>query len=160
MSEIADSANVGVGTLYRHFPTRERLLAALSHRSFDLVLAHARSAASDERPAIESIGRFFEQTIKRREELVMPLHGGPVMLDGETRALQRQIRVVLGQVLARGREDGTILMDATPEDIIIAGAVLAQPLPHVQDWNRVARRLARVFLAGLGTAAGRRSQPG
>ena len=44
MSTIAEDAGVGIGTLYRHFPTREDLLNYLTHRSFEMVLANARSA--------------------------------------------------------------------------------------------------------------------
>ena len=46
MSTIAEDAGVGIGTLYRHFPTREDLLNHLTHRSFEMVLANARSAES------------------------------------------------------------------------------------------------------------------
>src|SRR4051795_1916983 len=44
MTTIADDAGVGVGTLYRHFATREELLNHLTHRSFDMVLANAKAA--------------------------------------------------------------------------------------------------------------------
>jgi AcrR family transcriptional regulator len=40
MATIADEAGVGIGTLYRHYPTRPALLAALTLRSFHLVLQH------------------------------------------------------------------------------------------------------------------------
>ena len=36
MADIAGRAGVGVGTVYRHFATREALLGALVHRSFGL----------------------------------------------------------------------------------------------------------------------------
>ncbi|MGH3025635.1 MAG: TetR/AcrR family transcriptional regulator, partial [Gaiellaceae bacterium] len=81
MSEIARLAGLGVATLYRHFATRQELLAALTYRSFNLALEHARDAAADQRPALESLQRFFEQTIEHRQELVLPLHGGPVFED-------------------------------------------------------------------------------
>ena len=41
MARIADEAGVGIGTLYHHYPTRSALLAALTLRSFNLVLQHA-----------------------------------------------------------------------------------------------------------------------
>ncbi len=57
MATIADDAGVGIGTLYRHYPTRPALLAALTLRSFKLVLQHARAAAlSDEPPPRPSRG--------------------------------------------------------------------------------------------------------
>jgi AcrR family transcriptional regulator len=149
MATIADEAGVGIGTLYRHYPTRPALLTALTKRSFNLVLQHARAAARSDQPAPAALTQFFEQTIRARPEFVLPLHGGPVIHDEEIAALQTEIRKLLDQVLARGRRDRTIRPDVTPTDIIITGAMLAQPLPHVPDWDRLARRLAGLFIAGL-----------
>ncbi|HEX4283173.1 MAG TPA: TetR/AcrR family transcriptional regulator [Solirubrobacteraceae bacterium] len=149
MATIADEAGVGIGTLYRHYPTRPSLLAALTKRSFNLVLQHARAAALSDEPPPAVLAQFFEQTIVARDQFVLPLHGGPVVHDEKIAALQTEIRQLLDKVLARGRCDGTIRPDVTPTDIIITGAMLAQPLPHVPDWDRLARRQAGLFIAGL-----------
>ncbi len=151
MATIAEEAGVGIGTLYRHYPTRPALLAALTLRSFHLVLEHARTAARSDEPAPTALSRFLEQTIAARDEFVLPLHGGPVIHDEQIVALRAEIRQLLEQVLARGRRDGTIRPDATPIDIIITGAMLAQPLPHAGDWDQLARRQARIFIDGLAT---------
>jgi AcrR family transcriptional regulator len=149
MATIAADAGVGIGTLYRHYPTRPALLAALTLRSFHLVLRHARAAAQSDEPAPAALQQFFEQTIAARNELVLPLHGGPVIHDEQVVALRSEIRNLLEQVLARGRRERTIRPDAAPIDIIITGAMLAQPLPHTDDWDQLARRQARIFIAGL-----------
>jgi AcrR family transcriptional regulator len=149
MATIADQAGVGIGTLYRHYPTRPDLLAALTMRSFSLVLEHARAAALSDEPAPAALTKFFEQTIAARNDFVLPLHGGPIIHDETIAALQTEIRNLLEQVLARGRHDRTIRTDATPNDIIITGAMLAQPLPHAPDWDQLARRQATIFIAGL-----------
>jgi AcrR family transcriptional regulator len=151
MATIADEAGVGIGTLYRHYPTRPALLAALTVASFNLVLNHARTAAQSDAPAPAALARFLEQTIAARDRFVLPLHGGPVIHDDRIVGLQRQIRTLLEQVLARGRRDQTIRPHVTPNDIILTGAMLAQPLPHLADWDRHARRQARIFIAGLTT---------
>ena len=149
MAEIADRAGVGIGTLYRHFPTREHLLSALTARAFTLALGHARSAAERPGPAVDAVGAFFAATIEHRDQLVLPLHGGPGDLDDEARRLRAEIRTVLGAILRRGRGDGSIRADVTPGDIIITGAQLAQPLATVANWDHQARRQARIYLAGL-----------
>jgi AcrR family transcriptional regulator len=149
MATIAAEAGVGIGTVYRHFPTRAALLAALSRRAYRLVLDHARTAADADGPAVDAIARFLAQTIAARDDLVLPLHGGPVSLDAQTLALRAEIRELLEQVLTRGRRDGSIRADATATDIIITGAMLAQPLAHVTDWDRLARRQAEIYVAGL-----------
>jgi AcrR family transcriptional regulator len=149
MATIADEAGVGIGTLYRHYPTRPALLAALTLRSFHLVLEHARAAALSDEPAPAALAQFFEQTIAARNEFILPFHGGPVIDDEQVVELRAEIRRLLEQVLARGRHDRTIRPDATAIDIIITGAMLAQPLPHVADWDELARRQARIFVGGL-----------
>ena len=149
MARIAEEAGVGVGTLYRHYPTRPALLAALTLRSFQLVLQHARAAALSDEPARAALEQFFEQTIAARNELILPLHGGPIIHHEKIDALRTEIRNLLEQVLARGRREETIRADATPFDIIITGAMLAQPLPHAADWDQLARRQASIFVAGL-----------
>jgi AcrR family transcriptional regulator len=149
MARIAEQAGVGIGTLYRHYPTRPALLAALTLRSFELVLQHARAAALSDEPAPAALEQFFEHTIVARDELILPLHGGPVIHDEQIVALRTEIRNLLEQVLAQGRRDRTIRPDATPIDIIITGAMLAQPLPNTADWDQLARRQARIFIAGL-----------
>ncbi|MEV1239336.1 helix-turn-helix domain-containing protein [Nonomuraea sp. NPDC049750] len=49
MSEIARAAGVGIGTLYRKFPTREALIEAIAeHRAADLIAAARRLADADD----------------------------------------------------------------------------------------------------------------
>lgn len=149
MATIAEEAGVGIGTVYRHYPTRPALLAALTLRSFRLVLDHAGAAVLSDEPAPVALTQFLEQTIAAREQFVLPLHGGPVIQDDKISALQHEIRHLLEQVLARGRRDRTIRPDATANDIILTGAMLAQPLPHTSGWDQLARRQAKIFVAGL-----------
>jgi AcrR family transcriptional regulator len=146
---ITEGAGLGAGTLYRHFPTRDDLLAALSERSYRIALEHAVEASVAELPAPEALRRFFERTIERREELMLPLHGGPVTLDDRAVELRAQISAALDRVLARGREQGEIRADVTSVDIILMGALLAQPLPSAPDWDTVARRQATIYIQGL-----------
>ena len=149
MADIAADAGVGVGTVYRHFPTRRELLAALTRRSFRLVLENARAAAAHDGSAADCLQMFFERALEYRDELVLPLHGGPAELDDEALALRAEIRTHIETILDRGRAAGTVGKAVTAADIIITGAQLASPLPHVEDWDGVARRQMRIYLAGL-----------
>ena len=113
------------------------------------MLEHARVAALSDEPAPRALIQFLEQTIAARDEFVLPLHGGPVIHDEKVSALQTEIRDLLEQVLARGRHQRTIREDVVPIDIILTGAMLAQPLPQVADWDQLACRQARIFVAGV-----------
>ena len=153
IATIAADAGVGVGTLYRRYPSREDLLAALTLRSFRLVLDAAQSAAECTDSGIDALRGFIEQTIEHGPELVLPMHGGPVPLDEDTIALRSEVHATIEKVLRRGRQDGTIRADVTALDIIVFGALLAQPLPHVPDWRSAARRQAKIYFDGLASKA-------
>jgi AcrR family transcriptional regulator len=153
IATIAADAGVGVGTFYRRYPSRQDLLAALTLRSFRLVLDAAQSAADCTDAGIDALRGFIEQTIEHGPELVLPMHGGPIPLDEGTIALRSEVHATIEKVLRRGKQDGTIRADVTPFDIIIFGALLAQPLPHIPDWRSAARRQASIYFDGLATNA-------
>jgi AcrR family transcriptional regulator len=150
MASIAERAGVGVGTLYRHFPTREDLLGALVHRSFGLALGNARAAAAHPGTALEGIRVFFLATLRDREQFVLPLHGGPPVFTPETRQAQADVRVALRTLIERGRAAGELRSDLTPEDLIVATSLLSRPLPVTEDWDAIARRQIDLMLHGLG----------
>jgi AcrR family transcriptional regulator len=153
MATIAAEAGVGVGTVYRHFPSREALLGALTYRSFQLVLDAATRAAEADQPGIEAVRRFLDQTIEHGPDLVLPLHGGPLAADRETDLLQAEVRRTMGSMLHRGRHDGTIRGDVRTRDLVLFGALLAQQLPHVPNWSENARRIVDIYIAGMAPGA-------
>jgi AcrR family transcriptional regulator len=153
MATIAADADVGVGTLYRRYPTRAALLAALSHRAFLIIRDYAVEATGRDETAIASLEWYLHQVIGRRGELVLPLHGGPAVLAPETAAVRDEVHAALRSILERGRRDRSIRPDATTADVIVTGAMLAQPLAGVPDWDRTARRLLGLFLDGLSIPA-------
>lgn len=149
MAAIAAEAGVGVATLYRRYATREALLDALTERSFRMVLTVAQQAAGQGGSGLEAIGWFLERTIEHRTELVLPLHGGPQELPPGTAAVRAEVHDTLGRLLARGRGDGSVRDDVSTSDVVIFGAMLAQPLTDGDAWQRLARRQAVLFLRGL-----------
>jgi AcrR family transcriptional regulator len=153
MATIATEAGLGVGTLYRHFPTREDLLGSLTHASFELVLANAQAAEAAGATATEALRQFIESAIGQRNELVLPLHGGPPATWERTRHVREHIHQIIQQIIDRGRTDGTITRDVAPHDIVVLGAMLAQPRQPDPGWDAICRRLLATYLAGLGTRA-------
>jgi AcrR family transcriptional regulator len=155
LATIAVGAGVGIGTLYRHFPSRDDLLDHLTHVSFEQVLANAQAAERDAATAAEALRRFVEAAISQRNQLVLPLHGGPPLRSPKTRAVRDEVHRILRQIIDRGRADGTIRRDVTPRDIVVFGAMLAQPRGPDPGWDTTCRRLLATYLAGLGaTGAG------
>jgi AcrR family transcriptional regulator len=153
MATIAAEAGVGIGTLYRHFPTREELLGHLTHGSFEQILVNATTAEAYGVTAADALRLFIEAAISQRNDLVLPLHGGPAPAWDRTRAVRRQVHEVIGRIIERGRADGTITRDVTADDIIAFGAMLAQPRTADPEWDTTCRRLLATYLAGLRSAS-------
>ncbi len=149
MAIIAADAGVGIGTLYRHFPSREDLLNYLTHRSFEQVLSNVRAAEIDGTTASDALRRFVEAAIAQRDELVLPLHGGSPVTVPETLAVRDQVHRALQRIIERGRADGTISQDVTPRDVVVFGAMLAQPRQSDPGWDATCRRLLATYVNGL-----------
>lgn len=147
MAMIAAEAGVGVATLYRRYATREALLEALTERSFRMVLEVAVEAGSHGRSGLEAVAWFLDRTLEHRAELVLPLHGGPTDLPAGTVAVRAAVHRALGLLLARGRDDRSVRADVTPADVVVFGAMIAQPL--APGWEPAARRQTALFLRGL-----------
>jgi AcrR family transcriptional regulator len=149
MATIAAGAGVGIGTLYRHFPAREDLLNFLTHRSFEQVLLNAQAAERDGRTAGDALRRFIQAAIAQRNELVLPLHGGLPVTIPETLAVRDQVHRAVQRMIDRGRADGTITRHVTPRDVVVFGAMLAQPRQPDPEWDATLRRLLVTYLDGL-----------
>jgi AcrR family transcriptional regulator len=150
MAQIAEHAGVGIGTVYRHFPTREELLGALVHRSFGIAVENARAAADHPGTALEGVRQFFLATLRDRERFVLPLHGGPPVFTPETRKRQADVRTALRSLIERGQAAGELRPDLNPEDLIVATSLLSRPLPGTPDWDRLAHRQIDLMTHGLG----------
>jgi AcrR family transcriptional regulator len=149
MATIAAGAGVGIGTLYRHFRTREDLLNFLVHRSFEQVLANVEEAERHGTTAGDALRRFIEAAIAQRNELVLPLHGGSPVTLPATLAVRDQVHRAVRRIIERGHADGTIMQQVTPRDIVIFGAMLAQPRRPDPEWDATCRRLLATYLNGL-----------
>ena len=149
MQRIAQNADVGIGTLYRHFPDRAALLAALSHRAFLAVLQLARASRAAQADPFLALLHFMRGTISHRDVLVLPLHGAPVTASPADVLIRRAISAELDQILQLGQQAGTLRQDVNATDIIMFGAMLAQAMPRFPDPVLAAERAAQIFIDGL-----------
>jgi AcrR family transcriptional regulator len=116
MRAIAAAAGVGVGTLYRHFPTREHLVHAVTGTDI-AELAHA--TLPGRKSAIASLREFFTATLAEftgnKAMIDLLAAGSPSNADLE-RCLAHLTNI--GQeAVDRSRSDGTLATDVTARDI-------------------------------------------
>lgn len=149
MHTVARNAGVGIGTLYRHFPDRTVLLAALRTKAYELVLGLARSSRAANADPLAAIRAFLFGIIDHRDAIVLPFTGAPVALTGADAEARQAISEELGHVLEAGRRAGVIRADVNALDVMIASAHLARPLPNLPEESKAARRQAQIFVDGL-----------
>jgi AcrR family transcriptional regulator len=149
MGTIAAEAGVGIGTLYRHFPSREALLSHLTLLSFEKVLANAQRAESEGTSPADCLRLFIDAAIRARNELVLPLHGGPPVTSPATKAIRTQVHRILQRIIDRGVADRSLRPGTTPRDIVVFGSMLTQPRPSDPSWDSTCRRLLTTYLRGL-----------
>lgn len=118
MHDVARRANVGVGTVYRHFADREELIDAIARPFFDRTLELAREAEAGAPP-----GTRFATFLRSFAE-AQAAHGvtGHCAWDSPAaQAVRAELRVFVAGFLAADQEAGTLRGDLTRED---AAAVL------------------------------------
>jgi hypothetical protein len=65
--------------------------------------------------------------------------------------VREQVHRAVQRIIDRGRADGTVGPDVTPRDVVVFGAMLAQPRQPDPGWDATCRRLLAIFIKGLGT---------
>jgi hypothetical protein len=108
-----------------------------------------QAAESEGTTASDALRRFIEAAIAQQNELVLPLHGGSPVTAPATLEVRDQVHRAVQRIIERGRADGTIIQDATPRDVVVFGAMLAQPRQPDPEWDATCRRLLATFLNGL-----------
>jgi AcrR family transcriptional regulator len=159
MDDVARRADVGVGTVYRHFPTKDALLKALTDELFDVIAAHAHEmlALDDPWEAFERVLWFgAEKTAGDRAfaEIVGAAKDLPVECPG-----QRELLGTTGELMRRCIDGGSMRADAMIDDIplLMCGIGSAAALPHSRPdaW----RRHLRIVLDGLRSEAASHDLP-
>lgn len=149
MDDIAHRAGVGVGTVYRHFPTKEALAAALVEARFEDKIAYVRELLDEPDPwralasCFEYCGVAQEQDRAWATALAAMAGGVPTGPGahqiGELLALQEQL-------LERARAAGVVRADLVAADMPALYCGLASVvLAGFSDW----RRYVELLLDGL-----------
>jgi AcrR family transcriptional regulator len=115
--EIAREAGVGVGTLYRHFPTRDDLIDAVLEETFqEIVAAGERALAAED--AWAGFSGFIEETLELTArnrvitQVVQSERGR-----GHAAAMRDGVRPLTVELVRRAHKAGTLRRDFTADDL-------------------------------------------
>jgi AcrR family transcriptional regulator len=151
LEAVAKRAGVGIGTLYRHFPTRDALFEAVYRREVEELGALAERMAQEEASPVEALRRWLRANV----QLIATKKGmlAALALAAEGRSdlyaysLERLTKAV-DRLLERAVAAGQIRSDITAEDLLRALVGLSHMYDR-PDWQATVTRLVDVFLDGL-----------
>lgn len=156
LNELARQAGVGVGTVYRNFPTRQALLEALADDRFEQLLAEVE-AATAEPDAWTALTRLTRAAVAMAlaepglaEVMVTEEDAGAGTTDRK-----RRLDAATDNLLRRARQDGRLAAEVDAEDLrrLLCGVLHAaanSPEPEV-----AAERYLTILLHGLRPPSGR-----
>ena len=142
MEEIARRAGVGMGTLYRRFPTKEDLVDAVLEDAFGELVSVAEEAL-DEPDAWVGFCTFLERALalhgadRGLKDLVASSKHGR----GRADAMRARLRPLIQQLVERAQEQGALRPDFAPQDVPMifwtAGRVIETTSAVAPDfWRR------------------------
>ena len=156
VEEITHHAGLGMGTLYRHFATKEELIDAVLEDAFAELVGVAEQAAADD-DAWAGFTGFLEQALALhaanrglKDVLATNAQGA------RAEAMRARIRPLLRRTIERAQEQGTLRSDFTAEDLPLVfwtgGRVIETTASVAPDhW----RRYLGLLLDGLRAEAAR-----
>jgi AcrR family transcriptional regulator len=160
LEAVARHAGVGIGTLYRHFPTREALFEAVYRREVEQLSELADELAGEREP-VEALRRWLRSNVEfvatkkgMVAALALAAHG---MSELQAFSSARLTKAV-GSLLDRAITSGDIRSDISPTDVFRAliGMCYMNDQP---GWQASVVRLLDVFVDGLRVQPAAKRQP-
>jgi AcrR family transcriptional regulator len=149
LEEIARRAGVGIGTLYRHFPTRSALLAGVYQREVEQLASSADALLAEKSPAdaMESWLILMIDYLTTKRVVVPALKAdeeGAKLYDASGSPVSDTMKRLVHAAI----ESGEIRADTGDDDVyrMLVGMTHGYDQP---GWEASARRLIAVLMAGL-----------
>jgi AcrR family transcriptional regulator len=150
LEAVARSAGVGIGTLYRHFPTREALFEAVYRREVQHLADLAEQLKHEAQP-VDALRHWMRSNVKfvatkkgMSAALALAAHSSSEL---SAYSFDRLTKAV-GALLDRAAAAGEIRADISPEDLL--RALVGMCYMHDQPgWQATVLRLVEVFVDGL-----------
>ena len=149
VEEITQHAGVGMGTLYRHFPTKEELVDAVLEDAFDEILVLANAAASADDPW-QGLTGFFEGVLELRVQnrgirdlIAAGTHGA------RHAEMRRRIRPLIRGLILRAQAEGALRKDFKLDDVTFVLQSVGRVIDAGDGGRTTWRRHLSFFLDGL-----------
>ena len=149
LDDIAEAAGVGVGTVCRHFPTKQDLLAAVCERLYRSLLETALVALDADDPA-EAFERFFVALPEFHQRHRAFAEQMAAELDTAAEPVRNELMEVMTRLVTRAQAAGAIRTDIGPADVSMLFSGIAHATAVAGDMQPMLHeRYVRIVLDGL-----------
>jgi AcrR family transcriptional regulator len=139
VDDIAGRAQVGVGTVYRHFPTKESLVEAVALDGYEETCAIARESLELEDPW-QAFSDFMWRgaRLRRNDRAQCEIHSTRPDVMRRVAGDKRELLGLVGQLIERGQRAGVIRADLSASDMPLLWCSLGAAQQHSADesWER------------------------
>jgi AcrR family transcriptional regulator len=152
MSEIAERAGVGVGTLYRRFPTKDALIDALMLDHMGRLVEKGEAFLQEQSDPWQTFVRFLRFLVeqKRCDEGFAQLFAGRVVASAELRVMRRQIETIIRALIRRAQDAGALRADVSLGDVgVLLSSVGSAPWLHGDRGRQLNERFLAIVIDGL-----------
>ena len=177
MEDVARRARVGVGTVYRRFPSKDVLVRRIAEEETARLTEQARAALGQEDEPWSALSRFLRTSVASGAGRLLPpqvLRVGVAEEEarvpqqrsqpggGELRLVPEEVPVsaldqpgvgalleVVGQLVDRARAAGELRADVSVSDVLLVIATAAPSLPDAVQQAAASARLLDILLEGL-----------
>ena len=129
---IAEKAGVGVGTLYRHFPTKEKLCEAILLERLSALTVDARALADAADPAAAFFG-FLAHIVEEgaaKRDLLVAVMGAGLAFDMAAAEVKDELREAVGVLVQRAQAVGAVRPDVTAAMVVALVGATCQAAAH------------------------------
>jgi AcrR family transcriptional regulator len=152
IDEVAKRAGLGVGTLYRHFPTKEALFLAIVIDRMERLVADARALADADDPG-DAFFRFLTRIVLEsasKKDFMDALSGSREDLGRTLAGMKVGLRTALAVLLERAQDAGAVRRDvAVAEVLALVTGAFASMDRHAPDARKARDRLLAIVCDGL-----------
>jgi AcrR family transcriptional regulator len=139
VDDIATRAGVGVGTVYRHFPTKEALVEAVALGGYEEICQIAREALELD-DSWEAFSQFMWRgaRLHRNDRAQCEMHATRPEVIRRVAGDKRELFALVGDLIARGQSDGVLRPDLSAADMPLIWCTLGAAQQHSpgSEWER------------------------
>ena len=151
IEEVARRAGVGVGTVCRHFPTKQALVEAVLEAMYESLASDARGALEQSDPG-EAFRTFFVSLseFQARHRALAEQMASEIDLPASAQPLRTALRQSISDLVTRAQTAGAIRTDIGPADVAMLFSGVAHATALAGDLQPALReRYVAIILDGL-----------